>query len=173
MTIQTPDEIPEQTYIVYDDLLDFSHDPCTIKTQPIAHNLCGEIRSSVVNMNTNRQIFPGDQPLSYIGTSRQFTVFSNNVADFNTTIPYKLVCSLARFPNSNQVEIESVVNLISPCMDPLIFEPTKQIDPDDLYYFEEPETFELTKFFVSPQVCESTVTYDCTEVVGPDGKDYT
>ena len=42
-----------------------------------------------------------------------------------------------------------------------------------MYYFEDPETFVFNKFDVFPQVCENTVTYECTEVVGPDGNDYT
>ena len=56
VTIIPPDEIPEETYIVFDDLKTFNHDQCQIKTEPIIHSLCGDIQYNAQYIETGASI---------------------------------------------------------------------------------------------------------------------
>ena len=167
-----------ETYVVTAEALTFPHDDFSIMTVPIEHTLCGDLTltpkfDSVVIDND-------DRPVSYeevqVGS---YTVFTEDHAYFNQTIPYQLAAELTLYPQdlnptADTKEATNMIHFDYPCTNLLLFkfEATEQATiPEDMYTGVEQE-WELTPFLIEPAFCTPTVTYDITSVTGPDGNDY-
>lgn len=62
---------------------------------------------------------------------------------------------------------------LDPCNSLNTFEATAQTDPEDDEYSGTSRLFTLNRFTVEPSHCADTITYDCTEVLDPNGEDVT
>lgn len=142
----------------------------TYTTSPNTHTLCGPFEFEAFFKGV--AVDDTTAPVKYFGSEFKFTVFSEDLAIANTTEPFSVTAKFADWPTVTKSATENI-NFLHPCASLFDFQPTEQIDPTDDEYSGTARAFSLTRFTVSPLVCEDTITYACTSVIGPDGEDYT
>ena len=117
-------------YIVYNpDTLPYTHDPFFVVTTPeiTDFTLCGEIayegryKGTAVGET-------GDDPLTYVSSTRTFTVDTDNEDLIDTIQPYQVYATFVNYPPTNPsysgvttLVSEEVIDFDNPCLDPFNF----------------------------------------------------
>jgi hypothetical protein len=94
-----------------------------VKTEPINHNLCGNI---VYEPRYNGEALNGEV-LAYDSDTREFTVESGNEDLVGEIVPYSVIATLADYPRGDDFpdapSAENGANILfnNPCNDPFSF----------------------------------------------------
>ena len=169
VTINVP-TFTVENYYIYATEQPWIHPAFTVTTQPNTHTLCGPFSYSGFFSFVSAD--ETTEPVKYFDAETKFTVFSENMALANTSDVYTVTATLANWPSRSETQNE-LLNFLDPCTNLFDFQPVPQNNPLDDEYTGANILFALTRFTVEPLVCEDTITYACTNVVGPDGNDYT
>ena len=71
--------VEEQTYVIHDEEIEWRHEEFSVVTQPIEHNLCGDLKYEVTFRGF--LLTPSSQPLRYQDQLRSLAFFSNDYKD--------------------------------------------------------------------------------------------
>lgn len=146
----------------------FAHQPFTVVTSPIEHDLCGPLEYKPYFLDSQAPLVnDGSMPLTYNPDTLTFTVNTEDESYIGRTEDYGVTACFENYPpgptypevstDKNGSEIE----FNNPCESPFSFAATDQTSPDPNYFDGEDIVFNLNPFTISPK-CE--ITYTCESV---------
>ena len=170
--IVAPFALATQEYIIDSGLKSLDvHGLFTIETEPIEHNLCGDI---LLTPQYDGSDLPPTDSLTqviYSSADRQFSITSTNGDLIGNDKSYSVNAQLLNYDPSTYTGVSiakasGIINFINPCLVPfgLTAEATSSPASNN---FSSDVIIQLTEFQVSPARCQ--VTYTCTDITRKDG----
>ena len=142
----------------------FSHDPYSITTKPIVHNLCGQIAyeayfdGNILNGITSL-------PMIYDSKTGEFQIYSEDLSMIGLkTITLK--ASLEEYLITKASDQIFSIEIVDPCISPVSLSVTTLTDTEQYFYTEEGVIFGVNSSDVDPWVCQ--ISFACVSVTGDD-----